>query len=114
MNDKFILRITSTYVTLGDLYNWYINGEEPGQNQDKSIITEDGICELLGGGLLDNFGDEDDNPDFVAAEEFFKKNWNYEIQVTSENLGNVWQLSFWISNKEYIVDAFNYFGGDLD
>ena len=45
--------------------------------------------------------------------EFFKKNWDENIKVTSQETPNDWEISFTLNGEEYVFACQTYFGDDM-
>ena len=45
--------------------------------------------------------------------EFFKKNWDENIKVTSQETPNDWEISFILNGEEYVFACQTYFGDDM-
>lgn len=85
--------------TVKGFYKWISNG-----NSDKNNLDMDVLTDLYDNGWFDSF----DNVDDIVK--FFKKNWDKEIDVYSDETPNDWEVSFHIGNKEYTAAFINYFG----
>lgn len=99
--------------TVADFYQWYCAGEMPDGKADTSIINDEDCQGLLDNGWFDHF-DDSDTKGCKDIAEWFKKNWDKQIKVTSIDIGNCWSISFELDNKTYDCDAMNYFGGEID
>ena len=90
--------------TVGDFYQWAVMGEGPDGKADvKSVNAED--CE----GLLDNgWFDSFDTVEEIA--DFFKKNWDKQIKVKSDETFSDWEVSVKLDKKEYSAAFLSYFG----
>lgn len=100
--------------TLADFYQWYCGGEAPDGKADTSIINPEDCEGLLDSGWFDHFDDSDPEKGCKEIAEFFKKNWDKQIKVTSTDIGNCWSISFKLDGKVFDCDAINYFGGEIE
>ena len=94
--------------TIGDFAKWACLGELP-DGKDGKVEPED--CEgLLDNGWFDNFDDSDPEKACKEIAEFFKKNWDENIKVTSQETPNDWEISFTLNGEEYVFACQTYFG----
>ena len=100
--------------TVGDFYQWACYGEMPNGKLESDKINPDECQGLLDCGWFDNFDDSDPEKACKEIAEFFKKNWDKTIKVTSEETPNDWEISFKLDGKEYAAAFEIYFGGDID
>ena len=100
--------------TLADFYQWACAGEMPDGKADVSIINPEDCEGLLDNGWFDNFDDSDPEKACKEIAEFFKKNWDKTIKVTSEETPNDWEISFKLDGKEYVAAFVTYFGDEID
>ena len=100
--------------TVADFYQWACAGEMPNGKAEQSIINPEDCQGLLDNGWFDNFDDSDSKKGCKEIAEFFKKNWDKTIKITSKETPNDWEISFKLDGKEYIAAYLTYFGGDVD
>ena len=99
--------------TVADFYQWACCGEMPNGKLEADKINPEDIEGLIDNGWFDNFKGETDEAAKNAAE-WFKKNWDKTIKVTSQETPNDWDISFKLDGKEYVAAFVTYFGGDLN
>ena len=100
--------------TVADFYQWACLNELPDGKCDKKCIKDGDVIGLLDNGWFDNFDDSDPKKACKEIAEFFKKNWDETIKVTSQETPNDWEISFKLDGEEYSAAFVNYFGGDID
>ena len=99
--------------TVGDFYQWACYGEMPNGKLEADKINPEECQGLLDCGWFENFGDAGPKEE-KAVKDFFDKNWDETIKVTSEETPNDWEISFKLDGKEYAAAFEIYFGGDID
>ena len=99
--------------TVADFYQWACAGEMPNGKADVSIINPEDCESLLDNGWFDNFDDSDPKKACKEIAEFFKKNWDENIKVTSQETPNDWEISFTLNGEEYVFACQTYFGDDI-
>ena len=99
--------------TVADFYQWACAGEMPNGKADVSIINPEDCEGLLDNGWFDNFDDSDPKKACKEIAEFFKKNWDENIKVTSQETPNDWEISFTLNGEEYVFACQTYFGDDM-
>ena len=100
--------------TIGDFYQWACAGEMPDGKAEQSIINPEDCVGLLDNGWFDHFDDENTEKGCKDIAEFFTKNWDKTIKVTSEETSNDWEISFKLDGKEYVAAFVTYFGDEID
>ena len=100
--------------TVGDFYQWACHGEMPNGKLEADKINPDECQGILDNGWFDNFDDSDSEKACKEIAEFFKKNWDKTIKVTSEETPNDWEISFKLDGKEYVAAFVTYFGDEID
>ena len=101
--------------TIADYYQWACLNELPDGKCDKSSIDYKKCEDILNYGFEEHFGMDLDNIDNTLKEvaEFFKKNWDKQIKITSEKIDkDDWRVSFDLDGKTYRVGFVSYFGDD--
>lgn len=99
--------------TVADFYQWACLGETPNGKLKSSDINAENIGSLIDNGWFDNFKGETDEAAKNAAE-WFKKNWNENIKVTSQETPNDWEISFTLNGEEYVAAFITYFGDEIE
>ena len=95
--------------TVADFYQWYCTGQLPDGKAEKSIIDDEDCQGLLDNGWFEHFDDSDIKGRKEIAE-WFKKNWDKQIKVTSQETPNDWEVSFELNGKTYVAASTTYFG----
>ena len=99
--------------TIADFYQWAVIGDAPSGNYDQKFIDYKDCVNLLDKGWYEIFdGDQEESCKKIA--EFFKKNWDENIKVTSQETSNNWEVSFTLNGKKYTASFETYFGGDIN
>ena len=91
-----------------DFYQWACAGEMPDGKAEKDIINADNCEVLLDNGWFDNFKDTKEIADW------FKKNWEEQIKVMSDETSNDWEVSFKLDKDEFAAAFQTYFGGEFE
>ena len=91
-----------------DFYQWACAGEMPDGKAEKDIINADDCEGLLDNGWFDNFKYTKEIADW------FKKNWEEQIKVKSDETSNDWEVSFKLGNDEFVAAFQTYFGGEFN
>lgn len=99
--------------TVADFYQWACAGVMPDGKADVSIINPKEIEGLIDNGWFDNFKGETDEA-VKSVAEWFKKNWNENIKVTSQETPNDWEVYFTLNGEEYVAAFQTYFGDDVE
>ena len=81
----------------------------PNGKCDKKRIKDGDVIGLLDNGWFENFGDAGPKEE-KAVRDFFDKNWDENIKVTSKETPNDWEISFKLNGKEYVFSSQTYFG----
>ena len=76
---------------------------------DKKRIKDGDVIGLLDNGWFDNFGDSGPKEE-KEVRDFFDKNWDKNIKVTSQETPNDWEISFILNGEEYSFACQTYFG----
>ncbi len=95
--------------TVGEFYQWACAGEMPDGKSENSIVNAEDIEGLIDNGWFDNFSGDTSDAAKEAAE-WFKKNWNENIKVTSIETPNDWEVSFKLKGKTYVASFVDYYG----
>ena len=95
--------------TVADFYQWACAGEMPNGKADVSIINPEDCEGLLDNGWFDVFGDAGPHEE-KKVREFFKKNWDRNIKVHSDETDNDWEVWFELDGKTYSAAFLTYFG----
>ena len=85
-------------------YQWACTGENPDGKAEKDIINADDCEELLDNGWFDNFKDTKE----IAN--WFKKNWDEQIKVKSDETAGDWEVSFKLGKEKFSAAFMTYFG----
>ena len=91
-----------------DFYQWACAGEMPDGKAEKDIINADDCEGLLDNGWFDNFEDTKEIADW------FKKNWEEQIKVKSDETPNDWEVSFKLGKDKFAAAFLTYFGGEFE
>ena len=97
--------------TVADFYQWACLYELPNGKCDKKRIKDGDVIGLLDNGWFDNF-DGAGPKEEQEVRDFFNKNWDENIKVTSQETPNDWEVSFTLNGEEYVA-AFQTYFGDL-
>ena len=89
--------------TVGDFYAWAEEFELPIGKHDPSMINNEACQKFIDAGWISN------TTAFNLAN-WFKKNWEKEVQITSQVKGDVWNISFSIDGKDFSCDLWYPFG----
>lgn len=90
-----------------DFYQWACACEMPDGKAEKDIINADACEVLLDNGWFDNFKGTKEIADW------FKKNWEEQIKVKSEETDQDWEVSFKLGNDEFSAAFQTYFGDEF-
>lgn len=99
--------------TVADFYQWACLGELPDGTCNKSQIDPDCCQDLIDNGWFTVFG-EDDGDSAQAAAEFFEKNWDKTIKVTSKQTQQDWEVSFTLNGTKFMAAFLTYFGDEYE
>ncbi len=100
--------------TVADFYKWACLGELPSGKYDKTTIKPENCEGLLDNGWFDNFDDTDRKKGCKDIAEWFKKNWDRNIKVTSEPTPNDWEVWFELDGETYLAAFITYFGDEIE
>lgn len=95
--------------TVADFFQWACLNELPDGKCNKKRIKDGDIIGLLDNGWFDNFGDSGPREE-QKVRDFFDKNWDENIKVTSQETPNDWEISFTLNGEEYVFACQTYFG----
>lgn len=95
--------------TVADFFQWACLKELPNGKCDKKRIKDGDIIGLLDNGWFNNFGDSGPREE-RKVRDFFDKNWDENIKVTSQETPNDWEISFTLNGEEYVFACKTYFG----
>ena len=100
------------HTTVADFFQWACLNELPDGKCNKKRIKDGDIIGLLDNGWFDNFGDSGPREE-QKVRDFFDKNWDENIKVTSQETPNDWEISFTLNGEEYVFACQTYFGNDM-
>ena len=95
--------------TVADFFQWACLYELPDGKCDASDIDKGDVIGLLDNGWFDVFGDAGPHEE-KKVREFFKKNWDKNIKVHSDETDNDWEVWFELDGKTYNAAFLTYFG----
>ena len=95
--------------TVADFFQWACLYELPDGKCDASDIDKGDVIGLLDNGWFDVFGDAGPHEE-KKVREFFKKNWDKNIKVHSDETDNDWEVWFELDGKTYSAAFLTYFG----